>query len=157
MNRKPQQILRSANNQFLHQIMQATRRTNDLLCRIDDNLGQRRQQETALIETALQAVPRSGDTPQKIANANPDRVELWICNTSTKNLMIAPFKNINAEQFSSIIEPNKTMRIKINVNRIYAKAIYGFWADGAGGGSTAMITEFFPVPKSDENITDDEQ
>jgi hypothetical protein len=152
MNQKPTQSIRTANNRFLHRIMQATRRSNDLLCKLGAAMQQTIPAGGTHVETALQAVPMSADAPQKIANANPDRLELWICNSGDRNLMIAPSANMDANRYSAVITPDDTLRIQINESRIYSSAIYGIWASGASSESTAMITEYFPVPDAEQEV-----
>jgi hypothetical protein len=129
--------------------------TFKVLCSINDKLSRQQPASSPAhssansgqnnVETSLQAIGISGDVPQRFANSNANRVELWICNVSSADLFLAPFGgDVNRNQFSVIIPPKNTLVMNAyNYALMYKNDIYGFWEQNAPVSSTTMITEFF--------------
>ncbi|WP_409029448.1 hypothetical protein [Gracilimonas sediminicola] len=100
-------------------------------------------QENSEVEKSLISVPNLDLTSQKLAEYNPNRVEIWITNSGDRDLYLGPFEEVNQDLWSVALAPNDTLIINAqNFRRMLKSEIFGVWDDLVAQGAKAMISEF---------------
>lgn len=100
-------------------------------------------QENSEVQKSLLSVPNLDQGSQKLAEYNPNRVEIWITNAGDRDLYLGPFEEVTQDLWSVALAPNDTLIINAqNFKRMLKSEIFGVWDDLVAQGAKAMISEF---------------
>lgn len=100
-------------------------------------------QENSEVQKSLISVPNIDQSNQKLAEYNPNRVEIWITNSGDRDLYLGPFEDVTKDVWSVALAPKDTLIINaLNFKRMLKSDIYGVWDDLTAQGAKAMISEF---------------